>query len=45
MLLLLVIEFMEALIHAIGESLELLELINDVLRSHNIDELLEYLVV
>jgi hypothetical protein len=36
-LLLLVIEFMEGLIHAVGESLELLELINDILRSHYID--------
>lgn len=34
---LLLIKLMKALVHAVGESLELLELIDDILRSHDFD--------
>jgi len=37
MMLMLLIIFMEALIHAVGKSLKLLELVDDVLGSHNFD--------
>lgn len=33
------------MIHAVSESLKLLELIDDVLRPHNLNDLLENLVV